>query len=359
MKQFSDYLVEAAEGPRIPHPEDSIFDSSASASNYLQAMQGIAANPTNVTIKWDGMIALYFGRDAQGRFFIADKYMPAKGVFPTNPKQWQDYDASRGAVRADLYAKINAIWPGLERAVGQTVGTFKGDLMFVGPLQPVNNEFVFKPVTVEYHVPVNSDLGKLIRGRRALIVVHQFEGSPWNGRGLASNQEVAIIPPNAGIRFSIKNPVNLSNAASAALAKYGATIDKFLAGLPNVAREAIKKYVSHVKIGKTTLPIGEWLRANVSNKQYNFLVGDDQNGYLIQYKNDLAALFRTWNAISAFKESLAQQLEQQVKGFQQFVNGQNQGEGFVIPTKFGLVKLVQRAGFSAAHFAGFNAQKTQ
>jgi len=24
-----------------------------------------------------------------------------------------------------------------------------------------------------------------------------------------------------------------------------------------------------------------------------------------------------------------------------------------------LVKLVQRAGFSAAHFAGFNAQKTQ
>lgn len=359
MKQFRDYLVEAAEGPRIPHPEDSIFDGSASAANYVQALQGIAANPTNVTIKWDGMIALYFGRDAQGNFFIADKYMPAKGVFPTNPKQWQDYDASRGAVRADLYQKINLIWPGLEKAVGQTIGTFKGDLMFVGPLQPINDQYIFKPVTVEYRVPVNSDLGRLIRGRRALIVVHTFQNAPFNGRGLTSNEEVAIIPPNAGIKFSVKNPVNLSNAASAAIAKYGASIDKFLAGLPNVAKEAIKKYVMHVKIGKTTMPINEWLRANVSNKQYNFLVGDDQNGYLNQYKNDLAALFKTWNAISAFKENLAQQLETQVKGFQQLVNGQPQGEGFVIPTRFGLVKLVQRAGFTAAHFAGFNAQKTQ
>lgn len=355
MKSYNEYLVEATEGPRIPHPEDSIFDGSQSALKYVQAMQGIAANPTSVTIKWDGSIALYFGRDAQGRFFIADKYMPAKGVYPTSPKQWIDYDQSRGANRNDLYAKINLIWPGLEAAVGQTVGTFKGDLMFTGPLEPVNNMFIFKPVTVEYRVPTNSDLGKLIAGRKALIVVHQFQNAPWNGKGLSSNQEVALIPANAGIKFLIKNPVALSNAAAATLSKHGAQVDKFLAGMPNVAKVALQKYLGHVKIGKTTLPIGEWLRTQVSNKQYNFLVGNDQNGYLITYKNDLAALFKIWNSISAFKENLAQQLETQVKGFQQFVNGSPQGEGFVIPSNIGLIKLVQRSGFSAAHFSGFNA----
>lgn len=356
MKSYHEYLAEAADNPRIPHPEDSIFINSSTAAQYVSALQDIAVNPRNISIKWDGAIALYFGRDQQGKFFIADKYMPAKNVYPKSPNEWIQYDQARGANRADLYAKVAGIWPGLEQAVGNEIVTYKGDMMFYGPLEPVNNEFVFKPVTVEYHVPVNSDLGKLIAGRRTLIVVHQRNDAPWNGRGLTSNQIVAIIPPTAGIDFRLRNPVALARAAESAVAQFGSTVDQFLAGMSNVAREALQKYLAHRKIGKTTLKLGDWLRENVSNKQYQLLIGDG-SGYLLENKVGLDALFKVWNAISAFKENLAQQLETQVKGFKQFVAGQPQGEGFVIPSSLGLIKLVQRGGFTAAHFGGFAAKK--
>ena len=47
----------------------------------------------------------------------------------------------------------------------------------------------------------------------------------------------------------------------------------------------------------------------------------------------------------------ASQLEKQVKGFSQTIQGQPGGEGFVVPTSAGLVKLVNRAQFGGAHFA--------
>jgi hypothetical protein len=359
MKTYREYLVEAADDPRIPHPEDSIFISSATAQKYVRALQDIAVNPTNVSIKWDGAIALYFGRDQSGRFFINDKYMP-ETFHAYSPEDWRRYDTeikkSRTA-RPDLYEKIAYIWPGLEAAVGKSQDVFKGDLMFVGPLEAVNNEFVFKPVTVEYHVPVDSKLGQLIAGRRALIVVHQRNGAPWNGQGLASNNMVAIIPPTAGIEFKLRNPLTLSRAAESALAQYGSMVDGFLSAMSNVAKAALEKYLIHKKIGKTNLKLGDWLKENVSGKQYQLLVGDGTTGYLIENKTALDALFRIWNAISALKENIAQQLELQVTGFKQFVAGQPQGEGFVVPTSLGLVKLVQRGGFTAAHFSGFAAKK--
>jgi hypothetical protein len=55
-------------------------------------------------------------------------------------------------------------------------------------------------------------------------------------------------------------------------------------------------------------------------------------------------------AIANLKNSLADQLEQQVQGVEQSINDRPGGEGFVFNTPNGLVKLVNRGGFSAAHF---------
>lgn len=357
MKTYIDFLIEAAEGPRIPHPEDSVFQGSAAAVQYLTGLEQAIAQPQDISIKWDGSIALYFGIDSSGKFYLADKYMPTKGVYPHNPNEWVQYDQSRGANRNDLYAKINLIWPGLEAAVGNTKGTFKGDLMFTGPLQPVQGKFVFKPVTVEYHVPVNSELGKLIAGRRALIVVHEFNGSMWNGKGLESNSQVAIIPPTMGIRFRLQSPVRQITQAKSILAKYGNQLDIFLGGLSKVAKEALLKYCVHTAIGKASGSLTDWLRANISGKQFELLIGAENDGYLIENRQMLEVAFGLWRAIAAVKDNLAQQLERQVQGFEQYVNGNPQGEGFVVQTSSGLIKLVQRAGFSAAHFAGFNHKK--
>lgn len=357
MISFIDYLVEASADPRIPHPEDSIFIGSDRAAQYVQALKSIAQNPQAVSIKWDGGIALYFGLDPQGRFFVNDKYMP-DAFFAHSPADWQKYDTqikrSRTA-RPELYDLLAGFWTGLKKLVARSPGVYKGDLMFAHQLQPVNNMFIFKPVTVEYRVPTNSALGQLITGRQALIVAHQFNGAPWKGDPM-TNSVVSVVPPSIGTNFQIKQPTALVSAAEKTVNSLGVAADQFRAGMPKTYSDLLQRYLNQRITRQTNDELSTWLQSTANPTQIKFLLGNG-DGYLYQNKKGLDALFAIWNSISALKENLAQQLESQVTGMQQFVNGQAQGEGFVYPSRQGLVKLVQRSGFGAAHFNGFNAAK--
>ena len=127
--------------------------------------------------------------------------------------------------------------------------------------------------------------------------------------------------------------------------------ETFLNGMDGVARQALQKYMNKKITGQTNEELVDWLKDNVSAKQYKTLVGDNQGGYLHRQQKGLTALFTIWNAIYALKVNLADQLEQQVQGIKQSVNGKPAGEGFVFNTPQGLVKLVNRGTFSAALFA--------
>ena len=363
--EFVRTLTEAMEA-RTPHPEDAIFNGSAAAAAAVTGLGSVIANPQNLTIKWDGFPALIFGRNPDGKLVVVDKYMFDKQVMATSPEDWQRYDASKqsGRLRGDLYAKLAILWPGLDAAV-KGPGYFWGDLLWAGQLKPVKGKYVFQPNTVEYKVPVNSNIGELIKGKTGGIVVHQhfaeFGGSPtaWNGKGLENvNGGVAIITPSLGLRFNLKEPVQASRAAASALKKYGAEVDALLATLPGSTKEAIKRYFNQKITAQTNLDLHVWMKTNVSAKQYNTLVGDDFTGSMfvkdasgnVQESPGYTGLKAIWNAIYAYKVNLAQQLEQQVQGIEQYINGQPGGEGFVFPTPTGLVKIVNRGQFGVAHF---------
>jgi len=357
---FDQILTEVAGAPaRTPHPEDSIFEGSAAADKMLKALEFVLANPSTVTIKWDGIPALVFGRNVDGQLVVADKYMfdvkDGSGRV-TNPEAWVEYDRRRGANRGDLYQRIATIWPGLEQVVGTTPGYFWGDLLWAGKLKPTAGSYVFKPNIVQYSVPVKSPLGQRISQTNGGIVVHSYIANetakpvPWNGTGLNLNADVTILTPSAGIGFKLKDPVQLHRAAATAIKQYSTLIDRFLAGLDGVAKQAIKTYMNKKITGQTQEPLLEWLAQNVSGAQYRKLVGDNQGGYLHREQKGLTALFAVWNAMYAFKENLTQQLEQQVKGFSQSIQGQPQGEGFVFSTDQGPIKLVQRSTFGRALF---------
>jgi hypothetical protein len=351
-------LVEARAGAQ-PHPEDAIFDGSQAAQQALQSLQYVIKNPGSVTIKWDGFPALIFGRVRDGRFTVQDKYMFDAKFFADSPAKWQEYDSKKasGKLRPDLYAKLTNIWAGLEAAVGTSPGFFWGDLLWYEQLQPQKGVFAFKPNVVEYHVPAKTPLGQKIARSVGGVVVHQYfadDGAApqqWNGRGLNANGPVVILTPNAGINFQLNDPVQLNKAATKAVGQYGTVADKFLAGLPGVVRQALQKYMNKKITGQTNQDLVEWLQTNVSAKQYKSLVGDNMGGYLYREQKGLTGLFTIWNSVYALKVNLAGQLEQQVQGIQQFVNGKPQGEGFVFNTPTGLVKLVDRGTFSAALFA--------
>jgi hypothetical protein len=350
---FIDNLFEANASPRIPHPEDSIFDGSATAAKYVRGLQEVIANPGGVSIKWDGGIALIFGYTPAGEFFINDKYMP-DGFFAKSPKDWERYDTTIKASRTprtDLYPKIALVWEGIKAAVKERA-VFKGDLMSVGQLQPQQGMFIFSPTTVQYRVPVKSALGQMIAGKVGILAVHQMNGAPWDGKtGLANDGNVAILSPTAGITFKLNSPTQLVNAANKAVTQYGKLSDEFLAGLQGVARQAIQKYFNHKITAQTNEELVPWLQHNISAQQFKKLVGENEDGYLYTNAQGLEALKAIWNAIYALKTNLAAQLEPQVQGFEQWTGGQKAGEGFVFnsPTA-GMIKLVNRGVFGAAHF---------
>lgn len=351
MLEFINTLFEAAASPRIPHPEDAIFDGGLEAKRYIDALKGVISNPGGVSIKWDGGIALVFGYDPTGNFFINDKYMPA-GFYAYSAADWEKYDTEikkSKTARTDLYPKLDNIWNGLKQSVTKQ-GVFKGDLMWTGELNPVNGVYIFKPTTVEYHVPVNSSIGKLITGRVGGIVVHQFNGAPWDGKtGLANNSNVTIISPTAGLKFSLNEPTQLVGAAEKAKAIIP-TAEQFLLGMDKTAQAAIKTYFNKKITGQTNEDLATWVSTNVSGAQARKLLGDNQDGYLYANAQGYEALRGVWNAVYQLKVNLAQQLEQQVQGFEQWTGGQKAGEGFVVNTPEGLVKLVNRGVFGAAHF---------
>ena len=362
--------IQAKKDPRIPHPEDAFFTGgSAAAAQAIQGLESAAANAKNITIKWDGKPALVFGRMPNGKLAVMDKYMFDAGYAALSPEDWMKYDQQKksGNLRTDLYPKLKAIWPGLNAAtVGP--GFYWGDLMWAGELQPQGNEYHFKPNFVEYSVPVNSQLGKIIPGKSGGIVVHQQfanlgdkKASPWNGKGLANVPGgVAIISPNIGVSFSLQKPAQLVTTAKQTVRKYGQAVDQLLNSLPASARQQIQTYFNQRIIGATTLSLPNWLKTKASGKTIQSLIGTAEQPGLL-YVRDKAGniaespgfvgLKEIWSAIYNFKLSLAQQLEQQVQGLGQRSGSAAEGEGFVVPTPQGLVKLVNRGVFSAGNRA--------
>jgi hypothetical protein len=340
---------------RTPHPEDSVFSGLDAAQNMVDSLFWVIENPRTLSIKFDGFPALIFGYH-NGKFTISDKYMFDKGpeYLGTSPNFWREYDSNRGKNRSDLYDKLENIWQGLKAATGSSEGFFWGDLMWGHALRPTNDVLTFKPNTVTYSVPVSSDLGKRINGTLGGIVVHQYykaigtAPSIWNGQGLQGNQQVAILHPTLGISFRLTAPTEQVAKVNQAL-QTNQQLDQFLQGMAGVAKNAIQKYLNKVATKQTNERFDAWTQKEVSGKQYNFLFGE--NGYLIQNKKQLDNLFALYSAIANLKNALAAQLESQVQGIQQSINGQQGGEGFVFNTPNGLIKLVNRGGFSAAHFA--------
>lgn len=363
-----EFIQTLMEGARIDHPEDLIFsEGSKGAARAIQALADISNNPETVTIKWDGFPAIVFGRNADGVLVVADKHMFTKkdgSGRVTSLEQFIQYDANRGANRGDLYEKMRVLWPALEQAVPPNDrGYYWGDLLWVGVPPTQGNRYVFKPNTVTYSVDVKSALGKRIAGSVGGIVVHQFfpdfdqEPQVLQGTGhLNLASPVCIFTPQMDIAPKIGQPVRLIKQAQADFKKYGAAIDKLLdpVSLAEIKckdlPQLMQKFVN-ARVRGEQRTFAEWIPTVVTSAKAKNLLGEHEDGYLYQFAGGLNGAFQLFDDITAIKNSLIEQLDNQQGAVHSSINGRQGGEGYVFPTSQGLIKLVDRASFSAANFA--------
>lgn len=357
------------EGARIDHPEDLVFtEGTRGAERALSAFETIPNDEKNITVKWDGFPALVFGRNRDGQLVLADKHMFTKkdgSGRVTSPEAFVQYDVNRGVTRGDLYEKIKLLWPALEQVVpANSHGYYWGDLLWTGRLQPMRGEFVFKPNTVTYRVAANSDLGRRIANSIGGIVVHQwFQDFDTPAQSLGGGigdldpaGPAVMLSPELPDAPTLKLPVRLIDAARRTLKKYSQAIDAMLDPV-ELSSNRIKdlpalmqKYVN-ARVRGEQRTFADWVVGEVSSAKARTLLGENRDGYLYQHAAGIQGIFAVFDALAQVKLAYIQQLDQQQSTIKASVNGAAGGEGYVFNTPTGMIKLVDRAGFSAANFA--------
>ena len=183
MLEYKDYfpLYEAA-GPNkhLTHLEELILtngkEGATRAIQYLQALTEVLDSDTpkavNTTVKYDGAPAVIVGVDPNGNFFVG-----SKSVFAKVPKMnYSINDIKQNHSHA----------PGLVDKLTQTFvhfkgvnfnSTYQGDFLFDDEIKEVNTidgeeHVIFKPNTIVYAVPTDSEEGQKIVNAKIGVVFH-------------------------------------------------------------------------------------------------------------------------------------------------------------------------------------------
>jgi len=183
MLEYKDYfpLYEAA-GPNkhLTHLEELILtngkEGATRAIQYLQALTEVLDSGTpkavNTTVKYDGAPAVIVGVDPNGNFFVG-----SKSVFAKVPKMnYSINDIKQNHSHA----------PGLVDKLIQTFvhfkgvnfnSTYQGDFLFDDEIKELNTidgeeHVIFKPNTIVYAVPANSEEGQKIVKAKVGVVFH-------------------------------------------------------------------------------------------------------------------------------------------------------------------------------------------
>ena len=173
----------------LEHLEDEILnygvDGGRAAINFLRSLRdmlaGNARSSINMTVKWDGAPAIFAGIDpSDGKFFVAKK-----SVFNVNPKLYKSIQEIDDDLSGTLNEKFKVSLTEFSKLGIKNV--LQGDLMFTDDdIETTKIDgvsyYTFQPNTIVYAVPVDSDMGNMIKKAKVGIVWH----TTYTGKELQS-----------------------------------------------------------------------------------------------------------------------------------------------------------------------------
>jgi hypothetical protein len=365
------HILAEAKG-HLDHPEDLIvLDGTNGANRALQAIVDTAKNPKTITIKWDGYPALIFGHGPDGKFSIMDKHMFNKsdgsGRKIYSPQDFINYDKARGVDRGELNNIITNIWTGLQKASEGTKGYYWGDMLFGSTLKDEKGLFKFRanPNGIAYTVDADSDIGKLLAGKKAGVAVHQYlnpdaattdDATPLNGSigQLKNNSDVAIVPSAMPTTPKVTLDKTLVSNVKSAISKNGPAAEKLLTTAPqarNTFNQLFTTFINKQIVAGDVSNMSEKFMDYFESRPMTPAMKKKLTDHLNANKAGIVGLFTIWAAVYALKQNVVDQLaaaaeQSPVKGYLQ--SGKQSQEGFVSQG----LKFVDRMGFSAQNLAG-------
>ena len=239
-------------------------------------------------------------------------------------------------------------------------GYLVGDMLFFDTPKKSGNAYVFKPNVVEYKVDANSALGQRIGQSKVGVVIHNLMSEkgrtmPAKKLDMIQGAEVLAIPPTT---VNKKEPIQSKGVdqLKGLLQDSGRNIDKILdkntlaqmklVDLPNILYTYTNSKVDGgmKNLGKDFI---QWLQSSTVSQPKKIKITE----YVKQNLNGFSSLWRLVGGIMQVKDSIIQQLDTAQGDVQATVNGRPGGEGYVLNTPQGNIKLVKRSGFTRANRA--------
>jgi len=361
------YKPYLAEGARIEHPEDLVFDLGS--KGITQALDGIkrsAEEPAKVnTIKWDGKPAIVFGRDNSGQFILTDKGgFVATGYngLATSARDMARVFSNRKGDYTDLIGIYQKLFPLLQRTIPQHFrGFIQADLLY-GATPPVENgAYVFTPNQVTYRVSDDTPLGKAIGNSDVGIAVHTEIDKPKGTVRPVTTRVLDKVPGVLALDSTMRDTGSAIELDKGLVIKiqdafneYAPAIDAFLdpqqlrsrkiTNTPALMKQYINFKVRQGGFTNMVQDFGPWILNKEPKKAPRIIEWMNEN------KGAVSAMFSTFVNIALLKDQLIKALDTQEQDVQANIKGVPGHEGYVGDG----IKLVDRDKFSRVNFAANN-----
>jgi len=345
----------------IEHLEDLVFRRGTQGiRDALAIVKHATEQPKTTTAKWDGKPAVIFGRKpTTGEFVLTDgSGFEAKGYdgLATSPEMMADIQRRRSGDRTELIQIYATLFPILEAALPPNFrGYVKGDLLYMQTPPEVAGNYVFRPNTIEYKIPVKSALGRRIANSNIGIAVHSMYADQGEPRqplsGVSFNEVPGLMLEKPATPSRLETKTNAEKQLKQIVRTHGNDIDTLfnpaelrahkITDLAKSAVDYINSKVGTQLNSQTLLPeFGEWLQQKVTPQKFRNIVE-----YLNSPSSNtqaLAAAFTAFILLHDLKMYIKRQDDTEYPG----------QEGWVMATPAGYAKLVSR--FDPEAFAAQN-----
>ncbi len=389
-----------AKNTHLEHLEDDIFNSGTAgvtnSINFLKSLrdmltEGDGGTDMKVTTKWDGAPAIICGRNPQdGRFFVGTKSVFNKA----NPKiVYSEADADRlypgstvGSILKECLQRLSTL---------PIQGVLQGDLLYqktpsVIMLEGQRN-YSFRPNTITYTIPVDSELGQKVGKSKLGIVFHtEYSGKTMQDLAAGFGANVSGLQGKPDVAVFSSEFTNVGGAANLSMVEK-ANVDRTILSAERNLRQgqSFVKGIQDVGKGPFTLPAlfkvyfnqvvreGRVPPANIMSKNFccfieakynaeiakkktakSILEWRKRKGEAIKYLNTNRSVMHS--ALDGFKNLMDAKVMiinklTQIKSVGTFLEEEGglratNPEGFVAIKDGAALKLVDRLEFSRANF---------
>lgn len=341
--ELKQILTEAKVGREYQHLEDLVIvDGSAGAKEAVDILNRLGSDAGSVSVKWDGRIAVYWGRDTDGQFILVGKNGWGRRK-STSAEDLKNFISSSGKGedwREKLANDLGTVFSIMEKATPPNVrGFYFGDLLYYpgDPYKQTKAGIEFTPNKVTYTVAPNSQLGKRVSQSKVGVVAHLYHeefgstaGEPVDEVNSLNSREVVVLGPTYVPHQPKVDKSNVKQIETLAN-KYGSTIDSVLSPQPGLSdmKQILYTYVNYMsktqQLNNLNKGFTAWLEQSKvsSNKQAKI------KQMLQSNSTAFSAIFELITKIMTVKNNIIDQLDAAPADVKASTKGEAGGEGYV------------------------------